>query len=151
MTHSGTFRWIVTVLTAVCVPLCCCNLDFLSRACKSCEGQPVACHGDAQRSNDHQHADDDATGLDHHRDAPSPSKHEHDSKDTGCTCGGESKLGTLDAKSSVSLPPPVVLYLLPEWFDSKLLAVVSATWQADLHAPFKQAQTLLRQHCALTI
>src|SRR5256885_12330389 len=57
---SRSFRWLVTVLTAVCVPLCCCTLQAFC-ACDSC--QDGKCHAAPVR-HDCCHEEDAATLAD---------------------------------------------------------------------------------------
>jgi hypothetical protein len=149
--QSSTFRWVITLLTAVCIPMCCCSVDSLFGACDSCGSGAVACHGASDEDGCHdaaetEHAGDhDSTSLaDHH--SPTHKNHED-----GCRCGSDKKIGTLEGKSQVSFQPNLLAYILPEPLPLRPLYGQLVGVRPDSRAPVRPDQSLLRQHCALIV
>jgi hypothetical protein len=146
---SGTFRWLVTVLTALCVPLCCCSFESLLQPCASFgaedAGAQSGCHDD----------DDDVATLavchPHGRQGGEQPAPQHDHKHGACTCGADNKIGTSGASSQVSFRPSVLAYVLPEPFSLQAPGGLLEGVRPDSRAPVKPDQTLLRQHCALIV
>jgi len=149
MSRCSTFRWFITLLTAVGVSLCCCSLGPLISICKPCDSAHATCHAS--------HHDDDAAVTtssihdhpDHDPAAPDQSK--PGQKDDGCSCGGDKRVGTLEGKSQVTLQPLVLAYTLPEPAALQPLRGLLIRHWVDSQAPLKPDQSLLRQHCALIV
>jgi hypothetical protein len=153
MSHSSPFRWLVTIVTAVFVPLCCCSLDSVLHLSGTCQGGLC----DSASAPD----DDDATGAlpchhDHaerHGSHPASPVGDHGPghKDRGCTCGGDTKVGTVDGKAQSPVPPLTLLALLPSPARCASMSGDVSQARVDSRAPLRPAQTLLRMHCALIV
>jgi hypothetical protein len=149
MHHGSTFRWLVTLLTAVCVPLCCCNISSLFDSCDACGGE----RGSGVTSH---HDDDDdqaieSTTHDHNHDLAKPQAPGHHQEDDSCRCGGDKKVGTVEGKTQPTFQPLVLAYILPGTAAPQPLSGLLTGARPVSRAPFRPAQTLLRQHCALIV
>lgn len=153
MVQSTTFRLIITMLTAVCIPLCCCSLESLFRTCDACQGEQAAFQETHDASGDDAAATSaDAAGA-HERcpcesDQPKPAKKRGDG---GCRCGGDKRIGTFEGKTLVPTPIAVLAYILPELAPPRPLREPSISVRSDSRAPLKPDPTLLHQHCALIV
>lgn len=156
--RSSTFRLFITLLLAVAVPLCCCNLRMGLTACEPCDAasshatvEPVA----------HEHADGNGHDheSDHHASTSSKEGIEPDSSPCGpgheddhdCSCGKQNTLLTV-AKSNLDLPTPVLVAILsfPAFADMSALPLFRAV-ERGLWVSARPPTTLLRLHCALIV
>jgi hypothetical protein len=139
-------RWLVVLLSALCLPLCCCNFRAFLQACPGCDDTPPAAHAPApsgcHRSGScHKHADQaHRSDSDHQRSAPTH---------PDCRCGKEPTLVSLPGKQPAA-PPPVLLGHLSLPALARARPAPPAPVRAA-HSPPLRAQTLLRQHCALIV
>lgn len=149
MIQGSRFRWIITVLAAVCAPLCCCSLDSLFSSCEVCESDHGACHRSCHDDGDDAGAVPPASHHDH--STPEKSKPGHRHKDGGCTCGNERKISTAEGKTQVAFPPVALAYFQPAPTAQQLPCGLLIGSRPYAQAISRPAQTLLRQHCALIV
>jgi hypothetical protein len=156
-TRSGPFRSILTLILALAVPFCCCDLRALLTGCISCEsatsggGRSVGVQpGDGHDCGGHGHCHGDApSGTD--QDGSTPGKEPvQDSHD--CSCGKTTgKMLTVE-KSTIELPAPVLVAIL-DWSatsDPRLFDAYRGR-EVDLRVRERLATSLLRMHCALIV
>lgn len=150
MLRTSSFRPLIALFLAAWMPFCCCSLHTLASVCQACEkhGDDDAgggCHG-------HGTADQKAADTGHHAQASSPGHQDEPDRDQGpCTCD-KSKQTTISVeKSTIDLPAPVLVFVLPEWEPSWLPHGDSLPLSSESWALRKPATSLLRQHCALIV
>lgn len=154
MTHpTGTFRWLVTVLTALCVPLCCCSLDSLFGDCGACGGEDAVvqngCHDE-----DAQAGSTPGKACCHHHGSQQVADHSathQKHKDSGCTCGSDKKIGTSGPDSKAPVPPITFAYVVPETAPLRLPIGMYSVLRAASWSLLRPDRTLLRLHCALIV
>lgn len=153
MTSRGTFRLLVTLITAASVPLCCCSLDVLYRVCGGRVDAASARCCTAKRGRPAHDHSAPLSHRDNHEGLASHSNHKpgQDGPER-CACGADKKIGTSSSKLPVSFPSPVLAYVLPDPdFDTLRLNGLTAGIQPHSRGPLRPAQTLLYQHCALIV
>lgn len=148
MVQMTLFRFLIALLLAAWMPICCCSLHSLITACEACEG-----HGGGEAEHrhggvsDHRHA----SGRHHNQDTTpaQPEKPGHD--DGPCTCDKQKQTTFGVVKTTVELPTPVLAYVLPAWDPNTLLRWRTMTSCCENRAPHRPTTSLLRQHCALIV
>ena len=152
---TGPSRWLLTVLLAVWMPLCCCDLQSFTSVCVACQDDGDARSGVAHPEADgavHQHSP-----LSHHHDDDSvppsmpPPKHGNDHNKGPCTCDDHKQTTVGILKATIELPTPALAYILPDWEPSWSMPGLSAAHWSVSRAPLRPLTSLLRQHCALVV
>lgn len=159
LNRTSPFRFVLTLLLALAVPFCCCDLRSLLSGCASCDTstggdtRTVAVHDDSEahdtpatHSHCHGHSPkgDEQDGS---TPAEAPEKDQHD-----CSCGKNTGKMLTVQKSTVELPVPVVIAVLA-WaqpVDQVPLALIRGH-ERDQRVVQRPQTSLLRQHCALIV
>ena len=148
MALNSPFRWLITCVLAVAVPLCCCSVESAFRsgsACGADETQPAAT-GHCQGGRDLDSSG--AAGNGEHGDGGTKCPgHEQQ----GCTCGGDTKTSSVEAKPLAKFTPA-----LPLDFPSIQGTFLAASPRCgllltDTRSPLIGVMSLLHQHCALNV
>ncbi len=157
--RTSTSRLFITVLLAVAVPLCCCNVRSWLGACAPCDAatprtttDPAARGHAFTDSHDHEsdhHATGAAAAHESPEPGPSPCGTGHDDED--CACGKHDTLLTV-AKSAPKFPMPVSVATLsfPTSADASAFPPLR-TIERGLRVGARPPATLLRLHCALIL
>jgi hypothetical protein len=140
--YTSAFRRFIALLTAVCIPLCCCSLDSLFRVCNACDGEHSGCH--ATHAEDCDESEPASTST--HERQPA---HKHDVG--GCKCGNDKKIGAVEGKTQHSFQPLMLAHPLPELARSWPEPGPLVGFRPQSRGPVRPDQTLLRQHCALIV
>lgn len=159
LNRTSPFRFVLTLLLAVAVPFCCCDLRSLLSGCAACDAstgadtRTVAVHDDSEtrdtpathtHCHGHSPKGDEQDGS---TPANAPANDQHD-----CSCGKTTGKMLTVAKTTLELPAPVVVAVL-DWFVMSDLRPLDPFKGRDAEQrAVKRLQTsLLRMHCALIV
>lgn len=159
LNRTSPFRFVLTLLLAVAVPFCCCDLRSLLSGCASCgastggDTRTVAAHDDldaADGLSTHSHCHGHSPKGDEQDEstpAKAPEKDQHD-----CSCGKNTGKMLTVAKTTLELPAPVVVAVL-DWFVMGDLGSLDPFKgrEAEQRAVKRLQTSLLRMHCALIV
>lgn len=153
LNRTSPFRFVLTLLLALAVPFCCCDLRSLLSGCASCDGSTggdtraiATDDGLSTHSHCHGHSPkgDEQDGS---TPAEAPEKDQHD-----CSCGKNTGKMLTVAKTTLELPAPVVVAILDWFVMSDLRPLDPFKGREPEQRAVKRLQTsLLRMHCALIV
>lgn len=159
LNRTSPFRFALTLLLAVAVPFCCCDLRSLLSGCSSCDAstgghtRTVAAHNDlaaddglSTHSHCHGHSPkgDEQGGS---TPAEAPEKDQHD-----CSCGKNTGKMLTVAKTTLELPAPVVIAVLDWTLCADVLPpALLRGLDREMWVIERPQTSLLRQHCALIV
>ncbi|MCC6322971.1 MAG: hypothetical protein IT438_16225 [Phycisphaerales bacterium] len=155
LSRSSPIRFVLTLLLALAVPFCCCDLRSLLAGCVSVgaksESRPVAAdrgEGTEQGHATHCRCHSSATDP-HHGSTPEkgPGEDQHD-----CPCGKNTGKMLTVAQATFDLPAPVAVAIL-DWSGSTDLRPPASFRVRDIEqrAVGRPQTSLLRMHCALVV
>jgi hypothetical protein len=141
-TRPGAIRWLITVVTAACVSLCCCNVEAMIQIGRT-DGAP-----EGARAGCCAHRGEGRSGMSGRR-----SPRERRDRDGGCKCA-DRKVAVAGARAAVAVAAGEIAWTAPDPVGARLVLVGDGGGTAVRGAgrpTAVPARSLLRQHCALVV
>ncbi len=142
--HAGPFRTILTLLLALVMPLCCCNLQRWMGACEAASAPIPAGAAHARCPECSPSQDAPASTTSQGRQPPQP--HEH------CACSIHEGQVLPGGATVLDIPAPVMVAIMEVPATLPILGEGRLPHASCVHGVvYRPTSTLLRLHCALSV